>query len=95
MWGEEVFKMAKISPKEVVETIIDTIIGSYGNLGYVGFKIHSIFPNHKYDVYIVRYSFIPRDSKDGQRVFYEGRVNIRDKNIFETKEISEIDLNKE
>lgn len=88
-------KMVKITPREVIETIIDTIVGSYGSLGYVGFKVHSIIPNHKENVYIVKYSFIPRDNKDGKRVFYEGRVNIKDKNIFASKEISEDDLNKE
>lgn len=87
--------MAKTSAKEVVETVIDVIVSSYGSLGYVSFKIHSIKPNHKEDVFIAKYSFIPRDSKDNKRVFYEARINIKDKNIFETKEISESDLLKE
>lgn len=84
-----------ISAKEVIETVIDVIVGSYGSLGYIGFRIHSIRPNCKENVYIVKYSFIPRDNKEGKRVFYEARVNIKDKNMFETKEIKEEDLKNE
>ncbi|MBS3155293.1 hypothetical protein J4404_02230 [Candidatus Woesearchaeota archaeon] len=87
--------MAKISAKDVIETVIDVIVSSYGNLGYVGFRLHSIKQNHKENVYIAKYSFIPRENKESKRVFYEARVNIKDKNIFETKEISESMLSKE
>jgi len=86
--------MGKISPREVIETVIDVIIGSYGNLGYLDFKIHTIKPNCKENVYIVKYSFIPRN-KDGKKIYYEARVNIKDKNVFESKEITEDDLSKD
>lgn len=84
-----------ISAKEVIETVIDVIVGSYGSLGYLGFRIHSIKPNCKENVFIVKYSFIPRDNKEGKRFFYEARVNIKDKSMFETKEIQEEELTKE
>ena len=80
---------ASLGPKEVIETVIDIIVGSYGSLGYFGFKVHSIRPNCAEDTHIVKYSFIPRDNKEGKRFFYEARINIKDKNIFETKEIHE------
>jgi len=84
--------MGKISPREVVETVIDVLVGSYGNLGYIDFKMHSIKPNCKESVYIVKYSFIPRNNKDGKRLYYETRINIKDKNMFESKEIDEKEL---
>ena len=86
--------MSTITPKEVIDTVIDAIVSSYGNLGYTSFRVHSIKPNHKQDVYVAKYSFIPRD-KENKRVFYETRINIKDKNMFETKEISEKELIKE
>lgn len=81
-----------VSAKEVIETVIDIIVGSYGSLGYLGFRVHSIKPNCDENVYIVKYSFIPRDNKEGKRFFYEARVNIKNKNIFEAKEIQEEEL---
>ena len=80
------------SAKEVIETVIDIIVGSYGSLGYLGFKVHSIKPNSNENVCVVKYSFIPRENKGGKRFFYEARVDIKNKNRFEAKEIQEEDL---
>lgn len=87
--------VANIGPRDVVETVIEVIVGSHGSLGYLGFRLHSIKPNNKENVFVVKYSFIPRDGKEGKRVFYEARINIKDKNIFQTKEINEEDISKE
>lgn len=83
--------MTNTTPREAVETIIDVLIGAHGSLGYTDFRIYSIKPNHLENVYIVKYSFIPRDS-ERKKIFHETKVNIIDKNIFETKEIKETDL---
>jgi len=86
--------MTDTNPKEVIETILETIEATYGNLGFLSFRMHSIKPNHAEGVYIIKYSFIPR-SKDDERMFYYGKVNIKNKNIFEIKEIKEEDLAKD
>lgn len=83
--------MAKINAHEIVDVVINVLISSYGNLGYVSFKIHSIRPNGKKDRYIAKYSFIPRDGGD-KRIYYEARVDIKDKKLVEFEEIKESDL---
>jgi hypothetical protein len=39
----------------------------------------------------MKYSFIPRE-KEAKRLFYKGKVNIKDKSIFEIQEIKEEEL---
>jgi hypothetical protein len=80
-----------MEPRQIVETVIDVLIGTYGNLGYLDFKVHSIEPNGRENVFIVKYSFIPRDN-ERKRLFYETRIDVRDKNNFATKEIKESEL---
>ena len=53
--------------------------------------IYSIKPNHTENVYVVKYSFIPRNS-ERKKVFHETKINTKDKNMFETKEIKETEL---
>jgi hypothetical protein len=53
--------------------------------------MHSIKPNHKEGVFIVKYSFIPREDNK-TRLFYESRIDIKGRNLLEAKEISEADL---
>ena len=83
--------MAKINANEIVNVVINVLISSYGNLGYASFKIHSIKPNSKKDRYVARYSFIPRDGEN-ERIYYEARVDIKDKKLVEFEEIKEEDL---
>ncbi len=83
--------MGKINASEIVDIIVGVLASSYGNLGYTGFKIHSIKPNGKKDTSIVKYSFIPR-SETKERIFYDARIDIRDKKLVEFKEIKETEL---
>ena len=80
-----------MEPSHIIDTIISVLVSSYGNLGYLDFKIHSIEPNGRDNVFIVKYSFIPR-GENGKKLFYETRIDVRDKNNFATKEIKESDL---
>ena len=80
-----------MEPKQIVDTIIEVLVSAYGNLGYMDFKLHLIEPNSKEDVFIVKYSFIPRDT-ERKRLFYETRIDIKNKSNFATKEIKESDL---
>jgi len=86
--------MGRLSPQEVVNVVVETIEATYGSLGFLSFRIHSIKPNSKEEVFIVKYSFVPRD-KERERMFYKGKINIKNKNIFEMHEIKEEDLAKE
>ena len=86
--------MTDTNPKQVIETIIEVLEIMYGNLGYLSFKLHFIKPNHEEGVFIIKYSFVPR-SPENKRVYSAGKVNIKDKNIFEIKEIKEEDLSKD
>jgi len=83
--------MTKINANEIVNVVINVLISSYGNLGYASFKIHSIKPNGKKDRYVAKYSFIPRDGEN-ERIYYEARVDIKDKKLVEFEEIKEKDL---
>lgn len=83
-----------INPKQVIELILEILELTYGSLGYLNFRIHSIKPNSKEDVYIIKYSFVPR-SLDSKRLYYIGKVNIHDKNIFEIREVNEEEMTKE
>lgn len=83
--------MEKISPNEVIETVLSVIETTYGNLGFLSFQLHSIKPNTKEGVYIIKYSFIPRGKDDG-RIFYLGKVNINNKNIFEIEQIKKAEV---
>jgi len=83
--------MAKISPAETIDIIMNVLISSYGNLGFIGFKLHSIKPNGKKDRYVAKYSFIPR-GEEKQRIFYEARIDLKDKKLTEINEIKESDL---
>jgi len=86
--------MVDIEPKQIIEMIMDILEVSYGNLGYLSFRLHSINPNTDEDVYIIKYSFIPR-SPENKRIYYAGKVNIKNKNMFKIKEIKEEDLQKD
>lgn len=86
--------MEDTNPKQVIEMIMDILEVSYGNLGFLSFKLHSIAPNTDEDVFIIKYSFIPR-SPENKRIYYAGKVNIKNKNIFRIKEIKEEDLEKD
>jgi hypothetical protein len=77
-----------------IRSVIETVEATYGNLGFLSFRLHSLRPNHKDQVYVIRYSFVPRE-KEAKRIFYEGRVNIQTKNLNEIKEIKESDLSKD
>ena len=86
--------MVEINPKQVIELIMEILEVTYGSLGYLNFRLHSIRPNTKEGVYIIKYSFVPRGSEI-KRIFYKAKVNIKDKNIFELHDIKEEDLTKE
>ena len=86
--------MAEINPKQVIELILEILELTYGSLGYLNFRIHSIKPNSKEGVYIIKYSFVPRSS-DNKRLFYISNVNIKNRNIFEIKEVTEEQMTKE
>lgn len=80
-----------MEPRQIIETIVDILIGTYGTLGYIDFKINSIEPNGRPDVFIVKYSFIPRDGEK-KKLFYETRIDVKNKSNFATKEIKENEL---
>lgn len=86
--------MANLTPQEVIDIVLGVVESTYGNLGFLSFRLHSIKKNSKETIYIIKYSFIPR-SKEEQRIFYEAKVNVEDKNVFEIHEIKETDLSKE
>lgn len=87
-------KMADTNPKQVIELILEILEITYGSLGYLSFRFHSIKPNSKEEVYVIKYSLVPRSSEN-KRIFYSARVNIKDKNVFEFHEIKEEELSKE
>ncbi len=83
--------MVDLDSKEAIGIVLDIIETMYGNLGFLSFRLHLIKPNHDDSIYIIKYSFIPRE-KDTKRIFYIGKVNIQTKKMIEFKEITEEDL---
>lgn len=83
--------MVEMDSKEIIGIVLDIIETMYGNLGFLSFRLHLIKPNHDNSIYIIKYSFIPRE-KDTKRIFYMGKVNIQTKKMIEFKEITEADL---
>lgn len=86
--------MANINTEQAIEIVMRVLEKIYGNLGFLAFRMHSIKPNHKDGVFIVKYSFIPREDNK-TRLFYESRIDIKGRNLLEAKEISEPDLAKD
>lgn len=86
--------MPEISPKMIIETIMQVLDASYGSLGYTAFKLHAIEPNASEDTYMVKYSFIPRSSEN-KRIYYLAKINVKNKNLFQVKEIKEEDIFKD
>lgn len=80
-----------MEPREIVNTIVDVLVSTYGNLGYIDFKINSIEPNGEPNVFIVKYSFIPRNG-DKKKLFYLTKIDVVNKSNFASKEIKESEL---
>lgn len=75
---------------DVIKIVMRTVETTYGNLGFLSFRLHSIKPNTKENIFIIKYSFTPRG--ENKRIFYVGKVNIKKEDMFEVQEIKEEDL---
>ena len=52
----------------------------YGNLGLLSFRLDSIKPNSKKDVFIVNCNFFPSMGSD-ERIYYKVHINIKNGQI--------------
>lgn len=88
------FGTIKPDTNAVLRAVISAIETTHGNLGFIAFRLHSLKPNQKDNVFIIKYSFIPRE-KDTARLFYKAKINIKTNNLYELEQIKEEDLTKD
>lgn len=84
----------KVNATTIIRSIMSTIETTYGNLGFLSFRLHSIKENHTDNMYVIKYSFIPRE-KDTKRIYYRAKINITTRALSEIQEIKEEDLAKD
>lgn len=78
----------------VIRSVITAVEATYGSLGFLSFRLHSVRQNHKENVFIVKYSFIPRE-KDAGRMYYKAKIDVKTSRLSEIQEIKEEDLSKD
>lgn len=84
----------KTDAKNVVHSVVEAIEATYGSLGFLSFRLHSLKQNSKENIFVIRYSFIPRD-KESNRLYYKAKVDIKTNNLFQIEEIKKEELAEE
>jgi len=84
----------EIDTTTIIRSVIAAVEATYGSLGFTAFRIHTIRKNHKENMFIIKYSFIPRE-KEAIRIFYRAKIDIKANALSDIQEIKEEDLAKD